>query len=167
MRRAVLLFALVAGGCSAWRTSGPSGPDPEPFFAAERLPWDEGAWLRAIEGRVGTDELGPATTIATYRWRPRAGEEIWLLVACRGAGGARACSVGAARGGMQPDAGRYIEVMGVESVGWARPQVGGTADRAELVIAGEDGRGNWRQAVHFVADGRAARFGRRVYVDGM
>lgn len=167
MRRALVCLVLGLGACSGWRTSGPAVPDPEPFFAAERLPFEEGAWLRAIEGRVGSEEQGPATTLATYRWRPRAGEEIWLLVACRGAGGSRACAVGAARGGTHPDAGRYIEVMGVESVGWSRPQVGGTADRAELVLAGEDGRGNWRQAVHFVSEGRTAQFGRRVYVDGM
>lgn len=165
-RGLVAAFVFAASAC-AGASSGPRVPDPQPYFALVALPSEAGPLLEAVRGRFGegAESAGPVRAHASYRWRPRAGEELWLLMACQGDGAARACAIAVARW-VHTDAGAGFDVAAVEPVGWSRAQLGETADRGELVIAGEDGRGNWRQAVHYVSDRRLAQFGRRVYVEG-
>jgi hypothetical protein len=121
------------------------------------------ALRQSVEARVGIPDLGPARVERVWQWNVGEAQPVVVWVTCRGSGDTRACAVAAGRIG-----GGNVQVLGVEAAGWSVPQLSETADRRELLIAGDDGRGAWRQQLRYAPEGGGAvAFGRRMYADGM
>lgn len=120
----------------------------------------------AIEHRVGIPELGPARVERSWRWNVGHGDPLLVWVTCRGGGDTRACAVTVGRA-----VDGNVQVLANEPAGWSVPVISETADRNELVVTGEDGRGTWRQTVRYRTHPEGGHetiaFSRRQYSDGI
>jgi len=64
--------------------------------------------------------------------------------------------------------GERITLLGEDPAGWSIPAVSEGQGREELLVTGDDGRGDWRQLLRFEEEsGGRVRFARRRYAGGM
>lgn len=116
----------------------------------------------AVASHVGTPALGAMSVPHAYRWFPVDGRELWVWVACRGAGDSRACAVVVGK-----QDGQRLRLLAIEPSGWSAATLSDGADRAQLMAQGDDGRGLWRQIVAYDAEHDAVTFSRKQYSEGM
>jgi len=156
--RTAVLAAALASACSTTRHSARALPALE-AGATGIAPT---AMLANVRDEAWRGDATDPRVERVWRWRPADGTELLVWVACRGAGDGRACVATVGRAG---DGG--VAMLAYRAVGWSVPSASVGADRAALLLQGDDGRGGWMQTVAWDSASGSVVFERLVYPGGM